>query len=246
MKDEQPVSWTCECCDGSPEFYVKYVLTHGSFPDGKKNFTKLACAEHLSEVIASAASLQGTPAVVVENIKAREEWKRNTFAQHYGQTEGQTTTAIVHEMTTADVLELENPPGPFVIVRSKWGRMHHLWKGLKLQWCNERGPHGRSTGKKSKHRFQFGDFLLAFNKNRDNTSYYVREITEEQSLELRRLEAKAEIINTDLHAVYKAHSDFIKTCFETGRPIPVAELVEQLSVSGKAAEEVVDGTIKHS
>ncbi len=232
MKNEQPVPWACECCDSSPEFYVRYSITHGSFPDGKKNFTKLACAEHLSEVIASAASMQGSPAVIVENIKAREEWKRKTFSIHYGQAEGQKI-----------IVEMENPSGPFVLVRSKYGRMFHIWKGLKLRWCRERGPNGRSTGKPSKHRFEFGEFLLSFNKNRDNISHYVREITPEQSLELRRLEAKAEIINTDLHAVYKAYDDFKKTCFETGRPVKVEELVNQLKANG-SADYKFEGSVK--
>jgi hypothetical protein len=84
-KKEQGVPWTCECCDdASPKFYVHYILTHGSFEGGHKRFTKLACSEHLTEVIASAARIQGRPAVIVEDIKGREEWKRRNFGKHYG------------------------------------------------------------------------------------------------------------------------------------------------------------------
>lgn len=86
MKDkDKGVPWTCDCCDNAnPEYYVRYYIHHGSFEGGKKLFTKLACSEHLTEVIASAMQMQGYPGVVVEDIKGRAKWKHDTFAAHYG------------------------------------------------------------------------------------------------------------------------------------------------------------------
>ena len=116
---------------------------------------------------------------------------------------------------------------PF-IVKSKWGRLHHIKEALKLKWANERRSNGKVTSKPSKHRFVVSDVLLTFNKNRDLTECYVREITPEQSAELQSLYAEVE----KAHAVYfelsKRHSDLIKRCFETGRGMQVDELLKGL------------------
>lgn len=83
-EEEKPVPWTCMYCSDDPIYYVHYILTHGSFESGQKRFTALACSEHLEEVMGYSAQMQGHPAVIVESIKGRDQWKKDTFVQHYG------------------------------------------------------------------------------------------------------------------------------------------------------------------
>jgi len=214
---------TCECCDSTPEYYIHYVIKHGSFEGGEKRFVKLSCAAHLTEVIASAANMQGKPAVIVESIAGREEWKTRVFAQHYG---GKPSS--LKQLVVEDINPDPETIKPVLIVRSKWGRMFHLHTGLQLRWCKERGPDGRSTGKPSKHRFEFGQFLLSFNKNRDRMETYAREITVEQSLELQQLDAEAEVCYKHTNMLCKKRNDLLATCFETGRPVQMNEILTLL------------------
>ena len=119
-----------------------------------------------------------------------------------------------------------------VLIKSKWGRLYHL-TALKLRWCRARNAKGHQTGKESTQRFEFGDFMLSFNRFRNRTENYVREITDEQSTELTRLDSEITRVNDELQALHRAKNDFIVTCFETGRPVPVEELLNILREEAK-------------
>lgn len=109
-KEEQGVPWTCDQCDDAhPTFYVHYTLHHGSFDDGKKNFTKLACSEHLAEVIQFAANMQNSPEVRVQNIAQRDLWKRRNFAKHYGSDFNLTPPRRSAELIVETLPEEEQP-----------------------------------------------------------------------------------------------------------------------------------------
>jgi hypothetical protein len=116
------------------------------------------------------------------------------------------------------------------LIKSKFSRFKQLKENLKLAWASAIGVNGHITGQPSKHRFTVNG-VVTLNKNLDDSTNYVREISVEEYTELDRLKAKCTELNAELQAAYKAYADYSKLCFETGRPITVDELLKSLKES---------------
>lgn len=74
--------------------------------------------------------------------------------------------------------------------------------------------------------------MVTFNKNRDDTKRYIREITPEQSETLENMHINLVRLQEQLNTLIKEYDVKCEEFFENGRPVPVDELIK----------EVADGT----